>query len=153
MRYFVYKVQCIVGLFLPCDEPGSIALLLGCWEGSTSWNLSSLVMPSVCLRCSSVRFVSAFCLLSKSLRIFLFLCIRRWESCYLCFSCSFLSRWIRFKRAASASCCLCLSLASFFWTTVFIYFYKLVLKPDEFVILPQLRVCSFRTPPTSQPSS
>jgi len=48
-------------------------------------------MPRVLFRCSRVFFVSKFCLLSRSFRIFLFLWISLYESCYLCFSYSFLS--------------------------------------------------------------
>ena len=101
-------------LFPQLLEPGRRAETAGCLVVSTSYNLSSLVMPSVYLRWSRVRLVSEPCLFSKSLRIFLFRWINRCESYCRCFSCSLRSLWMRFKSAASANCCVWRSFASFF---------------------------------------
>jgi len=79
---------------------GSLLETPGYLPESTSYNLSSLVMPSVYLRWSRVRFVSAPYLFSKSFKIFLLRWINLCESCWRCLSYSFLSRWMRLRRAA-----------------------------------------------------
>ena len=107
-----------------CEDPGGSCVACFGWAAASgSYNLSYFVIPNVCFKFSRVRFVSAFCLFSKSFRMFLLRWISRCESCWRCFNCSFLSLWILLRSAARASCCWCLSFASFFCTTAYIYSY------------------------------
>lgn len=58
--------------FFEYCEPGRRIVCLGCECASNSEILSRRVIPSVCFKFSSVRFVSAFYLFSKSFKMFLF---------------------------------------------------------------------------------